>query len=106
MRADVLELVFAGAVLVVFGSAAATVLGRFSRRALLALGVLVSAAALAGWVVFALEPSRDLGVAAGGLTVCAVFELGLLVLRRRRNGEWPKSAGPRSRNESATKAAR
>ena len=82
MRADVLELVFAGAVLVVFGSAAATVLGRFSRRALLALGVLVSAAALAGWVVFALEPSRDLGVAAGGLTVCAVFELGLLVLRR------------------------
>ena len=82
MRADVLELVFAAAVLVVFGSAAATVLGRISRSSLVALGVLVSAAAAAGWALVALEPSRDLALAAAGLTVCAAFELGLLVLRR------------------------
>jgi hypothetical protein len=82
VRADVLELVFAAAVLVVFGSAAATVLGRISRSSLVALGVLVSAAAAAGWALVALEPSRDLALAAAGLTVCAAFELGLLVLRR------------------------
>jgi len=82
VRADVLELVFAAAVLVVFGSAAATVLGRISRSSLVALGVLVSAAAAAGWALVALEPSRDLALTAAGLTVCAAFELGLLVLRR------------------------
>ena len=82
MRSDALELVFAGAVLVVFGSAAAILVGRLSRRGLVALGVLLSAAALGGWVAFALEPSRDLGVAAGGISVCAAFELCLLVLRR------------------------
>lgn len=82
MRATVLELVFAGAVLVVFGSAAAVLLGRLSRNALLVLGACAFAAAAAGWAVFALDPSRSLAVSAGGLTVCAAFQLGLLALRR------------------------
>src|SRR5438132_903736 len=82
VRAEVLELVFAGAVLVVFGSAAAVALDRLSRSALIFLGALSSAAAVAAWVVFALEPARDLGVVAGALTVCAALQLSLLPLRR------------------------
>jgi hypothetical protein len=82
VRAEVVELVFAGAVFVVFGSAAAVVLDRISRRSLIGLGALLSAAALVVWVAFALKPERAVAVAAGGLTVCAAFELGLLALRR------------------------
>src|SRR6266487_1747635 len=82
VRAEVLDLVFASAVLVVFGSAVAAVLGRASRSVLLTLAGLVTAAAAAGWVVFALSPDRELAVAAGGLTVCAALELGTVVLRK------------------------
>jgi gas vesicle protein len=80
--AEVLEVVFAGAVLVLFGSAAAVVAGRLSRATLLALGGFVSAAALAAWVVVALDPGREQAVAAAGITVCAAAQLGLVVLRR------------------------
>ena len=82
MRAEVLELFFAGAVIAVFGAAAAVVLGRISGRALRGLAALLCAAALVAWVAFALEPQTDVAVAAGGLTVCAAFGLGLLALRR------------------------
>jgi hypothetical protein len=81
VRAEVLELVFAGAVLAVFGAAALVVLGRISDSALRALGAFLSAAAVVSWVAFALEPQRDVAVAAGGLTVCAVLGIGLLALR-------------------------
>ena len=81
MRAEVLELVFAGAVLAVFAGAAAVVLGRISRSALRALAGALCAAAVAGWVVFALEPQQDVAVAAGGLTVSAALGIGLLALR-------------------------
>jgi hypothetical protein len=82
VRAEVLEVVFAGAVVLLFGSAAAVVAGRLSRSTLLGLGGTVSAAALAAWVVVALEPSRELAAAATGITVCAAAQLGLVVLRR------------------------
>ena len=82
MRAEVVEVVFAGAVLIVFGSAAAVALDRCSRRVLWALGVLLAACAAGAWVFFAIEPGRDVAVAAAGLTVCAGFELGLLALQR------------------------
>ena len=82
MRAEVLELFFAGAVVAVFGGAAAVVLGRISFQALRALAAVLSAAALVAWVVFALEPQRDVAVAAGGLTICAALGLGLLALHR------------------------
>lgn len=82
MRAEIVELVFAGAILVVFASAAAVLLNRSSRNALLGLGSLLSAAALVVWVAFALKPERDVAVAAGGLTFCAAVELGLIALRR------------------------
>jgi uncharacterized protein YukE len=82
VRAEVVELVFAGAVLVVFGSAAAVVLDRLSRGWLIRIGAFLSAAAVVVWVAFALKPEREIAVAAAGLTVCAVFELGLVVLQR------------------------
>ena len=82
VRAEVLELVFAGAVVVVFASAVAAVFGRVSREALVALAVIVGAAAMVAWVAVALDPSRELAVAAGGITVCAALQLGVLLLRR------------------------
>lgn len=82
VRAEVLELVFAAAVVVVFASAAAAVVDRVSRRTLLLLTGVISAAALAAWVVFALDPSGELAVAAGGITVCAALEAATLVLQQ------------------------
>ena len=82
VRADVLELVFAAAVVVVFSSAVAAVFERVSRPTLLALAGIVGAAAAVAWVIFALEPSRELAVAAGGITVCAALQLGVIVLQR------------------------
>jgi DNA repair exonuclease SbcCD ATPase subunit len=82
VRAEVLELVFAAAVVVVFASAAAAVADRVSRRTLTLLTGVVAAAALGAWVVFALGPSRELAVAAGGLTVCAALEGATIVLQR------------------------
>src|SRR5919108_591621 len=82
VRAEVLELVFAGAVVVVFASGAAAAFGRVRRQTLLGLTCVLAATAAVGWVAFALEPSRELGVAAGGLTVCAALQLGTLALSR------------------------
>src|ERR671918_424357 len=80
--AEVFEVVFAGAVVVVFASAGGAVFGRGSRPRLVVGAALVGSAAAAGWVAFALDPSRELALAAGGLTVCLVLELGTLALRR------------------------
>src|SRR6266536_3398430 len=82
VRAEVIEVVFAGAVLTLFGSAAALVLRRLSRRTMLWLGAIVAAAAATGWVLFALDPGQALGAAAGGLAVCAAAQFGLLGLER------------------------
>ncbi len=77
-----MEIVFAGAVLIGFGSAAALAADRCPRKVIWALGGILAACAAGAWVVFAIEPRRDVAVAAAGLTVCAAFELGLLVLQR------------------------
>jgi hypothetical protein len=82
VREEAFELVFAGAAVVVFASAGAALFGRVSRNTLAALTGLVAVAAAAAWVVFALEPTRALAVAAGGLTVCAGLELATLALQR------------------------
>lgn len=82
MRAEILELLLAGAVVVIFASTVAALFGRISRPGLLALSALLAAATAAGWVLFALEPDRELAVAAGGLTVCALLQAGTLLLDR------------------------
>src|SRR3954452_7194800 len=91
VRAEVLELVFAGAVLAVFGSAVAALYGRVSRQAPTLLAAIVAPAAAVAWVVFALEPTAELALAAGGLTVCAAFQL--LVLRLGRVGRCGRQGG-------------
>src|SRR5215210_2651286 len=82
VRAEVVELVFAGAVVAVFASALAALYGRIARSALVAIAGLTVAATVVAWVVFALQPARELAVAAGGLTVCAALQLLLLALAR------------------------
>jgi hypothetical protein len=82
VHAEVLELVFVGAVVVVFGAAAAVALERISGTALLWLAGLLTAAAVGGWVVFALGPGGDLAVSAVGLTLCAGAGTGLIAARR------------------------
>jgi hypothetical protein len=82
VRAEVFELVFAGAVLVVFGSAVAAVFDRVSRSTLVSLAGLVGAAAAVAWIAFALKPSGEIAVAAGGITVCAAAQLGVVALHR------------------------
>ena len=76
------ELVFAGAILVVFSSVGAAILGRVARTALLWLAGPVGVAAALAWAAFALDPGRELALAAGGLTVCAALELGAVALHR------------------------
>src|SRR5437762_13114468 len=82
VRADVLELVFAGAVVLVFASAVAAVFDRLSRQTSVVLAAFLGAAGAVAWVSFALDPSREVAVAAGGITVCAALQLGVVVLRR------------------------
>lgn len=58
-----------------------------------------AAAALGGWIAFAFEPTLELGVAAAGLILCCVAELGALVLgealarRRDVEGELARAEG-------------
>jgi len=82
VRAEVLELVFAAAVVVVFASAGAAVFGRVSRKVLVTLAGILGAAAMVAWVAVALDPSGERAVAAGGITLCAALQLGVLLLRR------------------------
>jgi len=73
MSADTaLQVAFAAAVVVATGTLAAAALGRAARSALYGLAALTVAGSIAAWVVFALGPTRSLGVSAGGLTVCAL----------------------------------
>jgi hypothetical protein len=80
--AEVFEVVFAGAIVAVFASAGGALVGRVSRTTLAGTAALVGSAAASAWAAFALDPSRELALAAGGLTVCTVLQLGTLALRR------------------------
>jgi len=82
VRAEVLELVFAVAVVVVFASGVAAVYARVSRTTLVACAALIGAAAAVAWISFALDPSREVAVTAGGLTVCAALQLSVVFLGR------------------------
>ena len=87
----VLQAVFAGAAVLVAASFVAVLLGRVPPDLFKAVALACAGGAVAGWVTFVLGPSLELGAAAGGLTVCAVAELGAFVLAgalaRRRDVE-------------------
>jgi hypothetical protein len=85
----VLQAVFAGAAVLVTASFVGVVLWRVPGIALKGAALACAAGALVGWVLFALDPSLELGVAAAGLSACAVAEAGAYLLagaleRRRR----------------------
>src|SRR5688500_4320297 len=75
------QIAFAAGVVLAAGTLAGAALGRVTRKLIVAVAFLLGAAAVAAWVAFALEPTVELAVAAGGLTVCLLAALGALGLR-------------------------
>src|SRR5438270_1759292 len=78
------DVAFAVGVAAAVGALGGAALRRLSRVALAFLTGLVTAGALAGWIVFALRHShpRELAVSAGGLTGCALAAAASLLLAR------------------------
>ena len=73
---------FAVAIVVLGASFAAGATGKLSGRLAYAVAALTGLAAMAAWIVFAFDPELALAVAAAGLTVCALAELGAYALSR------------------------
>ena len=76
------DIVFAVATAVAAVSLALAALRRAASSTLVALSGLLAAGAVAGWTVYALRHHRELAVAAGGITVCALVVAGAVALRR------------------------
>jgi hypothetical protein len=72
---------FAVGIVVAAASIAGALLGRGSRRVLVALAAALGVGALAAWVGFAYDLGRDTAVAAAGLTVCFAAALASTPLR-------------------------
>ena len=73
---------FAGAAVVAAASLALVVVGRAGPKLVGMLAGLLAACATAAWVGVALEPTRDLAISAGGLTVAALVEVAGAFLAR------------------------
>ena len=84
MALTVFDALFAAAAVVAAVALAGSALRMLTRFVLAVLTVLVSVGAVAGWVAFALRRShpRELAVAAGGLTACALVIAAAMLLRR------------------------
>jgi hypothetical protein len=73
---------FAVAIVVLGASFAAGANGRLSSRIAYGLTALIGSGAVAAWIAFAFDPTLALGVAAAGLAVCALAELGAYALSK------------------------
>jgi hypothetical protein len=73
---------FAVAIVVLAASFAVAAGGRLTGRSAYGLAALTGSAAAAGWIALAFEPELTLAVAAAGLTVCALAQLGAYALSR------------------------
>jgi hypothetical protein len=85
----ILQAVFAAGAVVVAASITVTLFRPLPRQLLVWFAAFLGAAAAAGWALFALDPGSARGVAATGLSLCAIAEIGAVVLaealtRRRR----------------------
>src|ERR1700690_1938170 len=78
------DVLFAAGVVVAAFALVGSALRQLSRAALASAAGLIAAAAIAGWVAFALRNShpRELAVSAGGLTAAALVACAALLLRR------------------------
>src|SRR5919204_6508256 len=81
-RVTIVQAGFAAAVVVVGASLAAALRGSIGTRALSGLATILGLGAVAAWVAFALDPSRDVAIAAVGLTAAAAVEGGLTRVRQ------------------------
>jgi hypothetical protein len=79
---DAAEVAFAVSAVVAGGALAATVAGLTSRNLLASLALLLGAAAIALWAVYALKQHTAIAVSAAGTTLAGVTLLGALRLRR------------------------
>jgi hypothetical protein len=77
------DIAFAAGTVVAIGALLAGVFRTLARPVLVALAAVELAGAAAAWIAFALrhDHPRELGVAAGGLTVCAVVAVAALLVR-------------------------
>lgn len=73
---------FAAAIVVLAASFAVAASGRLSGRSAYGLAALTGLGAAAAWIALAFEPELSLAVAAAGLTVCALAQLGAYALSR------------------------
>jgi hypothetical protein len=76
------EIVFAVGVVVAAAALAGAAFELAGRRALIAAGVAIGAAAVGAWVAFALDPSTELAIVGTGLIACVLAVVGALGLRR------------------------
>jgi hypothetical protein len=76
------EIVFAVGVVGAGAALAGAAFELAGRRALIAAGVAIGAAAVGAWVAFALDPSTGLAIVGTGLIACVLAVVGALGLRR------------------------
>ena len=81
-KADLFQILFAASVGVAALTLAAAWLGRISQRVIQVVVLVLGATAVAGWIVYALDPKRDLAVPALGLSVSTLIALSALGVRR------------------------
>jgi hypothetical protein len=81
-KVEILRIAFAASVAVAAAAVAAAFLDRISQRRIAAAASLVGAGAVAGWIVFALDPQANLAVAAGGLTASLLATVAAIGIRR------------------------
>jgi hypothetical protein len=74
------QIAFAGAVLIAAASLLWAASGRARPRVLAPVAAVLGSAAAAAWIAFALEPGGDLAVAAAGLTLATLTEVGAILL--------------------------
>jgi len=76
------EIVFALGVVCAGAALAVAAFEHAGRRALIAAGIAIGAAAVGAWVAFALDPSTELAIVGTGLIACVLAVVGALGLRR------------------------
>ncbi|HEY8406506.1 MAG TPA: hypothetical protein VIK66_00885 [Gaiellaceae bacterium] len=76
------DIVFAVATAAAAASLALAALRKATTSTLIAVSGLLAAGAVTGWTVYALRHHREVAVAAGGITVCALVVAGAVALRR------------------------
>jgi DNA repair exonuclease SbcCD ATPase subunit len=79
---DILRVAFAVSLLLAAVSVAGAALDRISQRVVYGFATVVGAGALAGWLLFALDPRTALAVPAGGLTASLLAAVAAIGVRR------------------------